>query len=62
MKIEDAIFTRARLGKYWTLERARACLNFFGAPYAFNLRREREFIASHPTNYNWNLSEKVSAV
>lgn len=60
MKIEDAIFTRARLGKHWTEARARLCLAFFGAPYTFSAAREREFIAGNLTSYNWNLTEKLA--
>ncbi len=58
--IEDTLFSRARLGKYWTEAQARECLAWFPTPYAFNAHVERKFINDHRTDYNDNLLTRLS--
>ncbi len=54
--IEDSIFARARLGRHYTEDAARACNAWFGpAPYRFDIVRELRFIATHQTDYCDNL-------
>ena len=56
MNLEDRIFTRARLGRYWTIDRAKACSRFFTpVPYRFNAAREKEFMSRYLHDYSDHL-------
>ncbi len=51
MTTSQKVFTMARLGRKWTHSAALECLAFFGAPYSMDWKREREFAATHATDY-----------
>ena len=55
MNIEDRFFTRARLGRHWSEPAAETCLLFFPAHYHFDPNRERQFMATHQTDYSDHL-------
>lgn len=61
MNLEDRIFTKARLGRFWTPDLAQKCLAFFGrAPYKFDQNREQEFQARFPHDYNDHLKSRMT--
>lgn len=55
LSTEDTIFSRARLGRHWTPERARQCVNFFPVTYRFTRSLEILFRKNHLTDYNEHL-------
>ena len=59
LNLEDTIFTKARLGRYWQPHRAYLCSRFFRAPYQFNVRQEIEFMSKFPHDYSDNLRQQL---
>ena len=57
--LEDMAFARARLGGFYSLQSAKRCLEFFGKPYHFDAKREREFQRLCSTDYNDNLTARL---
>ena len=59
MNLEDTIFSRARLGRYWTETGAKQCVEFFPVPYHFDPALEREFQRKFRTDYAEHLARRV---